>query len=95
MGLAWTSMGGSALYIEVTTALAPYVIKRRITACREKEDVDSSESPGGGLGGGSVKTTGQLGEVMQESTTIAHTVARKFLRKVCVNLPFAVTANLR
>lgn len=82
MGLAWTSLGGSALYIEVTTALSPSVIARRSEACKGKEDSDSSEGSGGGMGGGSIKTTGQLGDVMQESTAIAHTVARKFLRGV-------------
>jgi ATP-dependent Lon protease len=28
-----------------------------------------------------LKTTGQLGDVMKESTTIAHTYARSFLHK--------------
>jgi len=52
MGLAWTSMGGSALYIE--------------TKGLKKE----------GTGGGSLKVTGQLGSVMNESTQIAYTIAK-------------------
>ena len=52
MGLAWTSMGGSALYIE--------------TKGLKKEDKS----------GGSLKVTGQLGSVMNESTQIAYTIAK-------------------
>jgi Lon-like ATP-dependent protease len=59
MGLAYTSMGGSALYIETQG------IKR------SKLDVDGKPK-----GGGSLKVTGQLGDVMKESTQIAYTVAR-------------------
>ncbi|KAF8105449.1 hypothetical protein N665_0157s0037 [Sinapis alba] len=54
MGLAWTSMGGSTLYIETTV-------------------VEEGEGKGG------LNITGQLGDVMKESTQIAHTVARKIL----------------
>jgi len=54
MGLAYTSMGGSALYIE-TQAI-----------------VDSKKS-------NKFTVTGQLGDVMKESTQIALTVARSFL----------------
>lgn len=55
MGLAWTALGGSALYIETTYT-------------RKKENPS-----------GSIKVTGQLGDVMKESTTIAHTCARRLL----------------
>lgn len=58
MGLAWTSMGGSALYIETQG------IKR------------SLDAEGKRRGGGTLKVTGQLGDVMKESTQIAYTVAR-------------------
>lgn len=58
MGLAWTSMGGSALYIETQG------IKRNL-------DTDGKRR-----GGGTLKATGQLGDVMKESTQIAYTVAR-------------------
>lgn len=53
MGLAWTAMGGSTLYIEA--------------AAVEK-----------GQGKGGLKTTGQLGDVMKESATIAHALARRY-----------------
>jgi len=54
MGLAWTSMGGSVLYIELVKAM------------------------GGQPGKGALQVTGQLGNVMSESATIAHTFARGF-----------------
>jgi len=63
MGLAWTSMGGAALYIE-TQAI--------------RRGVDSDKSKGGGM----LKVTGQLGNVMEESTQIAYTVARAKLAEV-------------
>jgi len=56
MGLAWTAMGGSTLYVE--------------TSLVEQGD-----------GKGSLQITGQLGDVMKESATIAHTYARKILRE--------------
>ena len=56
MGLAWTSMGGSTLYVESGV-------------------VGPSERGKGGL-----RTTGQLGDVMQESAVIAHSFARGFFR---------------
>ena len=56
-GLAWTSMGGSTLYIECTAITQ--------TGSEKK--------------GGTLRTTGQLGDVMQESSAIAHTYARAFL----------------
>ncbi|BFI05718.1 ATP-dependent Lon protease [Marchantia polymorpha subsp. ruderalis] len=56
MGLAWTAMGGSTLYVETR------VIEQN-------------------AGKGSLQMTGQLGDVMKESATIAHTVARAILRE--------------
>ena len=67
MGLAWTSMGGSALYIETQG------IKRGL----DKE--------GKTRGGGGIKTTGQLGDVMKESSQIAYTLARARLSQIEAN----------
>lgn len=61
MGLAWTSMGGSALYIETQG------IKRGLAPDGKRR------------GGGTLKVTGQLGDVMKESSEIAYTVARNRL----------------
>jgi Lon-like ATP-dependent protease len=64
MGLAYTSMGGSALYIET----------QGINRGLDKE--------GKLRGGGTLKVTGQLGDVMKESTQIAYTVARARLAEI-------------
>lgn len=65
MGLAYTSMGGTALYIETQG------IKRGIS-----DNKDTSKR------GGTLKTTGQLGDVMKESSQIAYTVARARLSEM-------------
>ncbi|KAF2358922.1 Lon proteaseue chloroplastic/mitochondrial [Trinorchestia longiramus] len=62
MGLAWTAMGGSTLYIE--TSLRPMA---------KPQDKD-----GGGVVQGSLETTGHLGDVMKESVRIAYTFAKNF-----------------
>ncbi|KAK9806741.1 hypothetical protein WJX72_001031 [[Myrmecia] bisecta] len=54
MGLAWTAMGGSCLYVEAAS-------------------VESGEKKSG------MRMTGQLGDVMKESVSIAHTFTRSFL----------------
>ncbi|KAF5289191.1 hypothetical protein FQR65_LT00077 [Abscondita terminalis] len=72
MGLAWTAMGGSTLYIETTT-------RKKV----QDKDVD-----------GSLEITGHLGEVMKESTRIALTVARNYLRKVDPNNRFLEISHL-
>ena len=70
MGLAWTSMGGSALYIE-TQAI--------------KRGTDDKGKP---KGGGGLKVTGQLGEVMNESSQISYTVARARLAEIDPDLNY-------
>ena len=64
MGLAYTSMGGSALYIETQG------IKRGLN------------DDGKPRGGGTLKATGKLGDVMAESSQIAYTVARARLADI-------------
>mmetsp|Transcript_28692 Transcript_28692/g.58705 ORF Transcript_28692/g.58705 Transcript_28692/m.58705 type:complete len:978 (+) Transcript_28692:88-3021(+) len=56
MGLAWTAMGGTTLYIESV-----------ITSGAEKA---------------SLRCTGQMGDVMKESSDIAFSFARRFLREL-------------
>ncbi|KAI8912162.1 lon protease like, mitochondrial [Powellomyces hirtus] len=58
MGLAWTSMGGSALYIES-------VLESTIT---------ESSKP-------AFHRTGQMGDVMKESSTIAYTYAKSLMAR--------------
>ena len=70
MGLAYTSMGGSALYIETQG------IKRGLN------------DDGKPRGGGTLKATGKLGDVMMESSQIAYTVARAQLSDIDPNNRF-------
>ncbi|KAJ1503690.1 ATP-dependent Lon protease pim1 [Coelomomyces lativittatus] len=64
MGLAWTAMGGSALYIES-------VVESTLSG-------NKNLTRGGGGGASFFQKTGKLGEVMQESATLAYTFARTF-----------------
>ncbi|KAJ2080399.1 ATP-dependent Lon protease pim1 [Coemansia sp. RSA 988] len=66
MGLAWTSMGGSALYIESV-----------VEATAESKDSEGVERGSHGR----LHTTGQLGDVMKESSTLAYTFARSLMTR--------------
>ena len=70
MGLAWTAMGGSTLYIETAVSKSPW---KETLANEDKSRAGEEE------GGGVLLSTGHLGDVMKESTQIAYTYA-----KVCV-----------
>jgi len=72
MGLAWTSMGGATLYIETTS--------RGGGKAASKQDGDSKAEALQPGAKGSLIATGQLGDVMTESTRIAHTVAKRILQ---------------
>lgn len=63
MGLAWTAMGGSTLYIEAASMQPGKAAARG--------------------GGARMRSTGQLGDVMKESTAIAHTYARHLMQARC------------
>ena len=89
-GLAWTSMGGSALYIEV---VSPYLRsmtsgKPQNTSVNTRTTTESSTDDDSKVidkrfpSGGSLRITGKMGDVMQESAQIAHTLARRFLRSI-------------
>lgn len=59
MGLAWTSLGGTSMYVEATA----------------EESIGENNSPTGGR----LATTGQLGDVMKESTKISFSVAKQYV----------------
>jgi len=82
MGLAYTSMGGSALYIETQG------IRRGIIAQSSNSSSNDNGGGGGSSGGGSrgtIKVTGQLGSVMKESAEISYTCARAKLADLMMN----------
>ncbi|KAJ2004056.1 ATP-dependent Lon protease pim1 [Coemansia thaxteri] len=66
MGLAWTSLGGSALYVESVV---------------EATQASSSKGEGGEARSGRLHTTGQLGDVMKESATLAYTYVRSLVSR--------------
>lgn len=74
MGLAWTSLGGSTLYIETTL----------------KEALSSDEKDARP----SLDVTGQLGDVMKESSSIAYTFAKGFLSREDPNNDFFKRASI-
>ncbi|OLY79222.1 Lon protease-like protein [Smittium mucronatum] len=71
MGLAWTSLGGSSLYIES-------IVVYKNSASQGN---DKSESHNFG-NHGKLITTGQLGEVMKESTEIAYTYSISYMNQM-------------
>ncbi|BFF97144.1 lon protease homolog mitochondrial [Drosophila madeirensis] len=83
MGLAWTAMGGSSLYIETTP-------RHQFKSVGSK-----SEAVGGsGGGGGNLYITGNLGDVMKESAQISLTVARNFVFTRDPNNQYLETQNI-
>lgn len=83
MGLAWTSMGGSVLYVETVSTSAPELAAEGAAAAggaaAAQPDAPAAEKR---RGGGALITTGKLGDVMLESSKIAHALARIFARSV-------------
>eukprot|EP00795_Rhopilema_esculentum_P005945 gene5945-11297_t len=73
-GLAWTSMGGSTLFIETAV--------KKVS----KKGVDK--------GKGSLEVTGQLGDVMKESSHIAYTFAKGFLSRTDAENDFFDNASI-
>ena len=76
MGLAWTALGGSTLYIE--TALTKFPVRGG------GAEVEERRWRSGGGGGGGLVSTGQLGDVMKESTEIAYTFAKVSWTSSCL-----------
>ncbi|KAF8567306.1 hypothetical protein P879_03335 [Paragonimus westermani] len=76
MGLAWTSMGGSVLYVECTSK-QPFKPSKSLPSSSADSSSDSdTEEPR--THKGSLQLTGSLGDVMKESVAIAHTFAGLF-----------------
>ncbi|KAL8454379.1 hypothetical protein Emag_001406 [Eimeria magna] len=69
MGLAWTAMGGAVIFVEAVGRLQGF----------EPSNHEPSKASSGDGGSGTLKVTGQLGGVMNESCQIAMTFARSFL----------------
>lgn len=85
MGLAYNSIGGSALYIECTVA-------DRLQKLRPSKDAQVEDDEDVGASGG-LFTTGQMGDVMKESTQIAYTVAKHFVDNLSLQNPGKVIGD--
>ena len=92
MGLAWTAMGGSALYIE-SSLRKRYEPKKRQTL---PDVVPEGGQPQGAppVPEGSLEATGHLGDVMKESMRTAYTVAKNVMMKKCPNNEFLELAHM-
>ena len=80
MGLAWTSMGGSTLFIE-TTLSRPLDLETEGDASKPASH-------------GAITVTGRLGDVMKESVQIAYTYAKSYLIKCDTSNRFLNKANI-
>jgi len=83
MGLAWTAMGGASLFVEARGLVVGRHVSAAVNGAADnaagaQQAVQAAE--GGGMG--SMKVTGQLGSVMNESSEISLTYARLFVREL-------------
>lgn len=74
MGLAWTAMGGSALYIEAALRKKMKKISEVPTVPSDPTKPQQPQYPDGSL-----EATGHLGDVMKESMKAAYTVSKNIL----------------
>ena len=108
MGLAWTQQGGSCIFIESAVANHAPVQAKKERPRRRKDKQDKQDDGGvsiasidsGGeevpVAGGplSLFTTGQLGDVMRESSVIAFTVAKRLLSQLAPQSSFFYSHQL-
>jgi len=83
MGLAWTAMGGTTLYVEAAERTRVRVEEGEE---RKKKDHEGER--------GYMKVTGQLGSVMGESAEIAMTYSRSLLRQLDGSNNFLESAGI-
>ncbi|KAL1453970.1 hypothetical protein WDU94_010270 [Cyamophila willieti] len=85
MGLAWTAMGGSTLFIETS-------VRKPVTSASPDSSQKDDKKPSSTEG--TLYLTGHLGDVMKESANISLTVARNFLFTIDPSNTFLNTRHL-
>lgn len=83
MGLAWTAMGGSSLYVEAMAIRTPAGASSLKSSDGDGAG-DASDGAGSRSGGGAarLRTTGQLGDVMNESAQVCALLLSCFATRV-------------
>ena len=77
MGLAWNALGGATLYVE--SSISEFQTDESISISAKEDEHNNTAKT---ISHGSLFTTGQMGDVMKESTSIAYTVAKSFLHNI-------------
>merc|ERR1712137_638762 len=85
LGLAWTSLGGSSLYVE---ALG------RVPSRNDADKQDGEDEESGSSMQGTMNVTGQLGKVMKESSQISLTYGRQFVKELLPSTNFLDEAHI-
>jgi len=85
MGLAWTAMGGATLYVEAR-GLVHQKCTGTLLNSNDAMDLENSAMETTrdceGVGFGGMQVTGQLGNVMNESSSVSLTYARHFVHEL-------------
>jgi Lon-like ATP-dependent protease len=105
IGLAWTALGGKALFVEARGSM-PAAVEAVRKAGEKSSDVSSGDIDQSGDNspsstssrprgmGARLKVTGKLGKVMNESSEIALTYARSYLRELEESNTFLEEASM-
>ncbi|CBZ54901.1 hypothetical protein NCLIV_053270 [Neospora caninum Liverpool] len=105
MGLAWTQLGGATLYVEAIGRRLRETSRSATEKRKGREEDNPSRRETGDRGGrrkprspagaeGRLKVTGQLGNVMSESSEIALTFCRMFVRCIEPSNSYLETAQI-
>lgn len=86
-GLAWTELGGKQLHIETVR-----VADRAMRAAANSKSLDIAVKNGELSRDGRIKVSGNLGDVMKESTDIAFSYVRNLLQRIDAKNDFFDTA---
>merc|ERR1712066_930304 len=90
---AWTSLGGASLFVEARGRVPHGGFDQSIQIVGDSKNGDNANKSSGGAAG-PMKVTGQLGQVMNESSEISLTYARLFVRELSPENNFLDEAHI-